>query len=71
MRTLELQTMINETITTQELCRKFRITPVTAYTYRKRGMPCIYIKGDKRDALRYVLEDVAAWIKHHKKRTGK
>lgn len=65
--TQKLELAINATWTAQRLCRVYRISPMTVHALRKRGLPCIVIKGDKRPTLRFVPADAKDWIKRYKK----
>lgn len=62
-----LEIAINATWSAQRVCRKYDITIMTLHAWRKRGMPCIAIKGDKRPALRFVPKEIAPWIKAYRK----
>lgn len=55
--------MEQELLTTSELCKWLKINNVTAWRWRKDGMP--YIGQGK--SLRYQKEEVLKWLEQKKK----
>lgn len=53
----------NTYITTKELCELLKITPNTANTWRRKGLPYILIGN----TVRYEKEEVQKWLVAHKK----
>ena len=51
-------------ITETELCNWLKITPVTAWRWRKEGMPHI----GNRKSIRYNKEEVEQWLKEKAKK---
>lgn len=51
-------------ITEQELCNWLKIHRVTAYKWRKEGMPYI----GRRKSIRYNKEQVEQWLKENAKK---
>lgn len=49
-------------ITEQELCEWLKIKRMTAYRWRKAGMPYI----GNRKSIRYNKEEVERWLKENK-----
>ena len=50
---------MEEILTQEELCKLLKITPMTAYRYRKDGMPSI----GKGKGIRYDKQEVLKWLK--------
>jgi hypothetical protein len=63
--TKSIQILIDRTLTTQDLCRKHNVTAMTINAWRRRGLPCIVIKGDRRPSIRFVKTESADWIKNY------
>jgi len=55
--------IIAEWITEKELCEWLKIQRVTAYRWRKEGMPYI----GQRKSIRYNKEEVETWFKSRNK----
>jgi excisionase family DNA binding protein len=53
---------MSEWITEQDLCEWLKIERMTAYRWRKSGMPYI----GKRKSIRYNKEQVEEWMKSQK-----
>lgn len=51
-------------LTTEELCKLFRVTRTTMLRWRREGMP-YYGKGK---ALRYKVSEVEEWLKEQTKK---
>ncbi|MBU5676836.1 helix-turn-helix domain-containing protein [Alkaliphilus sp. MSJ-5] len=51
-------------ITESELCEWLQITPVTAWRWRKEGMPYI----GSRKSIRYNKEEIEKWLKEKTKK---
>lgn len=51
--------MEEELLTQNELCERLKITSVTAYRYRKQGMP--HLGSGK--GVRYKMSEVQEWLK--------
>lgn len=52
---------MEELLTEKELCEWLKITPMTAYRWRKKGMPYM----GARKSIRYSSEDVLKWLKQN------
>lgn len=65
--TTGLQKAINRTWSTQQLCRRHGVTPMTIHAWRARGLPAIEVKGDRRPAIRFVPKEANLWIKSYLK----
>ena len=50
---------MDEIVTEKELCEWLKITAMTAYRWRKNGMPYI----GKKKSIRYSKEEVLKWLK--------
>jgi excisionase family DNA binding protein len=54
---------MDEILTQKELCELLKITAMTAYRYRRKGMP--HIGAGK--GIRYKKEDVLKWLEKRSK----
>ena len=63
-KTEELQKKLKDLWTMQDLERKFKRSPMTVYSWARRGdLPVVVIPGTARPTLRFVPEDVKKWAK--------
>ncbi|MBE3584853.1 MAG: helix-turn-helix domain-containing protein [Thermoanaerobacter sp.] len=56
---------MDELMTQEELCKWLKISPMTAYRWRKKGMPYI----GKGKSIRYEKKAVLKWLKENSKLT--
>ena len=51
-------------ITVQDLCKRYKISQMTALNWRRRGCPAVVIPGYERTStVRYVPSEVKQWLK--------
>jgi hypothetical protein len=60
--------LIEDLLTSEDLCRIFRKTPLTIINWRKGGMPTVIIRGSKRNTIRFRRNDVMKWAQENGKR---
>ncbi len=58
--------MEEEYLTQKELCKRLKITSMTAYRYRQAGMPYL---GQNR-GIRYKISEVDEWLRQRSKQKG-
>lgn len=60
--------LLEEYLTTAEVCDMFGITLMTCYNWRKNlGLPHYILSGENRSPIRYKLDEVMEWAKEHDK----
>jgi hypothetical protein len=56
------QIILDRTWTTQRMCKKHGVTPMTINAWRARGMPAVVIKGTARPSIRFIPAEANAWV---------
>lgn len=54
---------MNDILTTDELCRRLKVSRTTLWNWRNNGMPVI----KKGSLIRYDLQEVLKWLKKNDK----
>jgi len=68
-RTEKIQQQLRGLWTITDLSKRFRVTGMTIINWcDNRDLPCIRLRGDKKNAFRFVPEDVQKWAERNKLR---
>lgn len=65
----QLTTMFDNLLTSDDLCKMFRKTPLTIINWRKYyNLPVLLIPGNKKSAVRFDKDAVVKWANDRGKR---
>lgn len=63
-----LQQELDNAFTLKQVCDVFGVCPMTIHHWRRdKDLPVLVIRGDGRDAIRVLPEDLREWAKRHGK----
>lgn len=63
-----LQDELDNAFTLKQVCEVFGVCPMTIHHWRRdKDLPVLVIRGDGRDAIRVLPEDLREWAKKHGK----
>ena len=62
------ETVLEGLMTARDVSTLFNRKLVTLELWKKQGMPYVRIKGDDRDTIRFVLQDLIKWAQDNRKR---
>lgn len=67
-----MRTILNELLTTSDVCHMFNRSEMTIWLWRKNlNMPYIVIPGTERQTIRYDKDEVTTWAKKQGKEITK
>ena len=60
--TKSLQKRVIRLQTARQLAKVHHVSEMAIHLWREKGLPCVVIPGTVRPAVRFVPEDVRAWL---------
>ena len=55
-------------LTTSQMCELFDVTSQTITNWRRKGLPCVRIPGNRKDGIRFRPSEVLRWAKKNGKK---